>query len=53
MSLELKSLEDTDSDDLPDLLSLDDDGDGLSDREEEPIGSDPNRSIRMVMASRR
>ena len=41
LPLELKSLEDTDSDDLPDLLSLDDDGDGLSDRDEEAIGSDP------------
>ena len=41
LPLELKSLEDTDSDGLPDLLSLDDDGDGLSDREEEAIGSDP------------
>jgi hypothetical protein len=41
LPLELKSLEDTDSDGLVDLLSLDDDGDGLSDREEEAIGSDP------------
>ena len=41
LALELKSLEDTNSDGLPDLLALDDDGDGLSDREEEAIGSDP------------
>jgi hypothetical protein len=34
LALELKSLEDTNSDGLPDLLALDDDGDGVTDDED-------------------